>query len=106
MGDMDRCLTRSTDGGSFVTRRIATETVIVPVSGKVGNLESVYTLNEVGSFVWELIDGRRTAQAIVEEVCARYEVLPGQAARDVDELLESLEARGLVRVAGESQGRA
>ena len=96
MGDMGRCMKRGEDGGTFVTRRIAGETIIVPVSGNVGDLESVYTLNEVGSFVWQLIDGQRSAQAIADAVGAEYEVGVDQAARDVDELLSTLEARGLV----------
>ena len=101
MGDMGRCLTRGDEGDVFVTRRIAGETVIVPVSGNVAGLESVYTLNEVGSFVWQLIDGRSTAQAIAEAVGAEYDVTLDQAARDVDELLSTLEGKGLVRPSGE-----
>ncbi len=100
MGDMGRCMKRAEDGGSFVTRRIASETIIVPVSGNVGDLESVYTLNQVGSFVWQLIDGQRSAQVIAEAVGAEYEVALDEAARDVDELLTTLEARGLVGPSG------
>lgn len=101
MGDMGRCVKRGEDGEAFVTRRIAGETLIVPVSAKVGDLEAIYTLNEVGSFVWQLIDGQRTAQAIAEAVGAEYEVALDRAARDVDELLGILEAKGLVRPLGE-----
>lgn len=97
MVDTGRRVQRADDGESFVTRRIAGETIIVPISGNVGDLESVYTLNEVGSFIWQLIDGERTAQALAAAVCAEYAVGPDQAARDVDELLATLEARGLVR---------
>ncbi len=103
---MGRFMKRAEDGESFVTRRIASETIIVPVSGNVADLESVYTMNEVGSFVWELLDGRRTARAIAEAVCATYDVAPGEAARDVDELLEALETKGLARVWSEPRGDA
>ncbi len=101
MGDMRRCVTRGDDGELFVTRRIAGETIIVPVSANVGDLEAIYTLNEVGSYVWQLIDGRRTAQAIAEAVGAEYDVALDRAVRDVDELLSTLEAKGLVRPSGE-----
>jgi methyltransferase-like protein len=81
--------------GKVVTRRIANETVIVPMTANVADLDSVYTLNEVGSFIWELLDGRRSAQSIAEMVAAEYDVTLEQAVRDVDELLTALESKGL-----------
>lgn len=104
MGDMSRYVDRGADGKSFVTRSIAGETILVPVTGNVADLDSVYTLNEVGSFIWRLIDGRRSAQAIAEAVTDEYDVALEQAALDVDELLTALEAKGLARLSGE-QGR-
>jgi hypothetical protein len=97
MGDMSRYVDRGDDGKSFVTRRIAGETILVPVTGHVAELDSIYTLNEVGSFIWHLIDGRRSAQAIAEAVSAEYDVAPERAALDVDELLTVLETKGLAR---------
>lgn len=104
MGDMSRYVDRRDDGKSFVTRRIAGETILVPVTGHVAALDAIYTLNEVGSFIWHLIDGRRSAQAIAEAVCAEYDVTLERAALDVDELLTALEWRGFSRPALE-QGR-
>lgn len=106
MDNMARCVARQDDGRTFVTRHIAGETIIVPVSGDVANLEAVYTLNEVGSFVWQLIDGRRTAADIARAVSAAYDVSIQQASQDVDELLTSLEEKHLVRSAAAAEGRA
>ncbi|HEV3217121.1 MAG TPA: PqqD family protein [Vicinamibacterales bacterium] len=97
MGDMSRYVYRGADDKSFVTRRIGGETILVPVTAEVADLDSVYTLNEVGSFVWDLIDGRRSAQAIAEAVSAEYDVAIEQATLDVDELVTALEAKGLAR---------
>jgi hypothetical protein len=97
MGDMSRYVDRGDDGKSFVTRRIAGETILVPVTGHVAELDSIYTLNEVGSFIWHLIDGRRSAQAIAEAVSAEYDVTLERALLDVDELLTTLEAKGFSR---------
>ena len=101
MGDMSRYVNRGAEGKSFVTRRIAGETILVPLTGDVADLDAVYTLNEVGSFIWHLIDGRRSAQAIAEAVRAEYDVTLECAARDVDELLAALEAQGLARLSVE-----
>ena len=97
MGDMSRYVDRGDDGKSFVTRRIAGETILVPVTGHVADLDAIYTLNEVGSFIWHLIDGRRSAQAIAEAVNAEFDVMLERAALDVDELLTALEAKGFSR---------
>src|SRR2546425_10681221 len=105
MGDMSRYVDRGAPE-KFVTRRIAGETIIVPVAGDVADLDAVYTLNEVGSFIWQLIDGRRSAEAIAEAVSAEYDVALEQAARDVDELLTTLEGKGLARRSVEPERNA
>ncbi|MFP5262058.1 MAG: PqqD family protein [Blastocatellia bacterium] len=86
-----------------VTRSIAGETIIVPVRSGVSDLNSIYTLNEVGTAIWQLIDGHRTAEQIVEAIADEYEVPPEQAGRDVFDYLGRLEAEGLIRQAGEDK---
>ena len=93
---MQTPISRTSEGNAYVTRRIGDETLIVPVTGRVGDLDAIYTLNEVGSFVWDLIDGTRTATAIVDALVAAYDVSPEAATRDVSELLAVLRAKGLV----------
>jgi hypothetical protein len=96
---MSRYVTRAVDGASIVTRRIAGETILVPVASDVGDLDAVYTLNEVASFIWDRIDDLHSTRAIAEAVSAEYDVPLDRAARDVDELLSALESKGLVRAA-------
>src|SRR5687768_154130 len=97
MADMTRVVHRAGEGDSFVMRRIAGETIIVPLTRTIADLDAAYTLNEVGSFIWQLIDGRRSVQAIAEAVSDEYDVTFEQAAQDADELLAALEAKGLAR---------
>ncbi|HVG21135.1 MAG TPA: PqqD family protein [Blastocatellia bacterium] len=80
-----------------VTRSIAGETIIVPVRSGVGDLNSIYSLNEVGTAVWQLIDGRATVEQIIEALSDQYEVTTEQAAKDVSDYLAKLEAAGLIR---------
>ena len=37
---------------NFVYRRISDETILVPIKDNVGDMGSIYNLNEVGAFVW------------------------------------------------------
>ena len=85
--------------GEYVARVIAGETVVVPIRGQVGDLESIYTLNEVGSVLWELIDGETTVRGMVEAVCRAFEVTPEQAEEDTVDFLTGLAAAGLVEAA-------
>ena len=86
-----------TKRSDLVTRRITGETIIVPIEGHVGDLDAIYTLNEVGSTIWALIDGKTSLNRLVEAVCNQYDVTPEKARQDVIELLDSLEAAGLIR---------
>jgi hypothetical protein len=81
----------------FVTRRIADETIIVPVVGGVGDLDAIFTLNEVGSHIWRLIDSPTTVNAIVEEIGREFDVSSDRAERDVVEFLDKLADAGLIR---------
>ena len=57
-------------------------------------------LNPVGSRVWELIDGRRSVDEIVEVVVREFDVTHEQAARDVQAFVRELLDKGLVTSAG------
>jgi hypothetical protein len=99
---MNRFVESLSKKSDLVTRSIAGQTIIVPVTGGVGDLDSIYTLNETGSLIWQLIDGRLGIGPIVEAVCQAYEITPEEAGRDVLEFVVSLETAGLVRPSGEA----
>ena len=86
----------------FVTRRIADETIIVPVVGGVGDLDAIFTLNDVGSYIWRLIETPTTVQAITDAVAGTFEVAEPDAARDVVEFLDKLAAAGLIETLGQA----
>jgi hypothetical protein len=88
----------------LVTRCITGETILVPIRGGVGDLDSIYTLNEVGTMIWELLDGRTPVSQIVEAISREYDVAANEAAADVLDFLHSLEAAGLVRPSGDHEG--
>jgi hypothetical protein len=95
---LERRLVRvgDSDKGGFVSRRVAGETVIVPISGRAGDLEAIYTLNDVASRIWQALEHPMTVGQIVDLAAAEYEVVRDEAERDVLGFLEHLEARGLI----------
>lgn len=94
MNNLDRYFIKGKD---LVTRDIAGETIIVPVRSNVGDLNSIYTLNMVGTMIWELIDGKKDVQKIIETVCSEYEISAEEAERDIIEFLEQLKEMGVIR---------
>ncbi len=79
-----------------VTRHVGDETIIIPVRSHVADLEAIYTLNEMGSLIWKLLDGRTSTQHIATTICETYDVTHDAACHDVNEFLNALEAAGLV----------
>ncbi|MBC8359485.1 MAG: PqqD family protein [Candidatus Aminicenantes bacterium] len=87
----------------FVTRNIKGETIIVPVKGHVSDLDSIYTLDEVGTFIWQLLDGQTSIKQIVKNVCNEYAISPEEAEKDIIELVGSLEKAGLIHASANNQ---
>ena len=86
---------------NLVTRSIAGETIIVPIKNNVGDLGSIYTLNELGTMIWELIDSKNSVSQIIEAVRNTYEVAPEIAEKDTMDFINSLEEGGLIRLASD-----
>jgi hypothetical protein len=72
-------------------RLIEGEAVILSLDTKV-----LRGLNPVGSRVWELIDGRRSLDQIVEQIVREFDVARERAAEDVGAFVEVLLGKGLV----------
>ncbi len=73
-----------------VFRRIGDECVLVPIVNNAGDLSSVYTLNEVGTRIWELLDGNRSIAVLCKAIEDEYEVSADTAAADVSEFIGEL----------------
>lgn len=76
---------------SIVSRRIGDEYILVPIRQNLGDLESIYTLNETGALIWELIDGELNVGEIKEGLVEAFEVEPEEAEKDLIEHLQQLE---------------
>ncbi|MCM8796380.1 MAG: PqqD family protein [Candidatus Omnitrophica bacterium] len=56
----------------------------------------VIVLNEVGTYIWELIDGRRSFQEIVTAVTEEFEVSALRATEESAAFLEEIAAKGII----------
>jgi hypothetical protein len=75
---------------AFVYREIGGEAILVPIYGQVADMESIYTLSEVGARIWSLIDGRRTLAEVRDAILVEYDVPAAQLDADLDEFVRDL----------------
>jgi len=92
-----QCYVRS---DSVVSRVIAGETLIVPVRKGVGDLASIYSLNQVASSIWQAIARPLSKDEIVELIEQEFEGERQQVDQDVDAFLAEMHSAGLISTAG------
>jgi len=68
---------------SVVTRKTGNEYVLVPITNNIADMDSVYTLNETGAFIWEQIDGKKSVHEIINELTNEFEIDDDTATEDV-----------------------
>ncbi len=75
---------------SVVTRKTGNEYVLVPVANNIADMNSVYTLNETGAFIWDLIDGVRNVKELADMLAGEYDTDRETAEKDVLDFAESM----------------
>jgi len=75
---------------SVVTRKTGRECVLVPVTNNIADMNSVYTLNETGAFLWELIDGENNIEDMIEALIREYDIDEETATADVFEFINEM----------------
>ena len=65
--------------------------------GLVGDLNSIFTLNETGSLIWSMLDSPRRESDLIAALVDAFEVSPEDARADVRGYLDRLLAAGMIR---------
>jgi hypothetical protein len=92
--DLKKCYAKEP---SIASRKIAEEFILVPIRQKAEDVDSIYTVNEVGGRIWELIDGKTSVREIKDVIIDEFEVSNEKAEKDLIEFLQQLEQVGAVR---------
>lgn len=75
----------------FCVRQVGDELVFLAEDG-----DQFISLNPVGSFIWEQIDGLHSLQQILDILCHEYEVSEEVALADLQEFVAQLQTQGLL----------
>ena len=74
-----------------LSQEVMGETVLLDLEG-----ESYFGLNEVGTRIWQLLQGDSSVGEMLETLSDEYDVSGEQLAADVEKLLQKLKEAGLV----------
>ena len=86
--DLSTVLSKSPDAASRTYDGQAT--IVLPSRAE------VKVLNEIGSRVWDAIDGRRSLAQILDTLLAEYDIPREEALRDVLDFVGELRTQGMV----------
>lgn len=80
----------------FVLREIAGEYILVPVGSTALELNGLITVNEVGVFIWKLLQNDVTLDDIVQAVLNEYDVEESVARKDAADFLAVLQENNIL----------
>ncbi len=75
---------------NIITRKTGSEYVLVPVANNIVDMNSVYTLNESGAYIWELVDGKRNLEEIIDKLTEEYDIDRNSAEKDVFSFINNM----------------
>ena len=91
------CETVLTKREEIVSREIAGETILVPIRGKLVDLQRIFSVNPVGAYIWRQLDGQKTLAEVRDGVLETSEVETQRAEADLREFIAELLVAELIR---------
>ncbi len=80
----------------IVCRNIAGETILVPIRGNLADMQYIFTLNPVGAYIWDQLDGENKLTQILDMIVERFDTTRDQAETDILEFIDQVVDKGLV----------
>lgn len=74
----------------FAARKVGGELVLVPLKGSVAEMEEMFTINEVGSLIWDNIIPGATEKTLIKVIVDEFDIDPVTALEDLEVFLGSL----------------
>lgn len=74
----------------FAARLVGEELILVPLKDNVADMNEMFTLNDVGSFIWNNINEHNTLEDIKEAIASEFDIDEETAEKDLNEFLNQL----------------
>ena len=80
----------------FLLRTVAGSNIVVPIGEGSIDFSGVITLNEVGAFLWKILEQPADKETLIEKLTAEYDVDSETASKDIDTFLVKLREANLL----------
>lgn len=74
----------------IVSREIAGETILVPIKGKLADMQRIFAIDNVAEFIWQGLDGKTKTGELADRVTEAFDVDQKRARLDVGEFISEL----------------
>jgi hypothetical protein len=78
----------------IVSRTIEDETILLPIYKTSDEINCIYTLNDVGARIWELIDGKRNLEKVKKILLKEFEATDKELDRELAKFIEIKAIKG------------
>ncbi len=75
----------------FAAKQVGDELVLVPMKDNVAEMNEMFTLNEVGAFIWQQLDDGISRQDLTRSLVQEFDIDVNTAAKDLDSFLAQLQ---------------
>lgn len=83
-----------------VSREIAGETILVPVKGKLADMQKIFSLNQTAEYIWKNLDGKKKLDDICRGLLTHFDVNQTEAEKDISEFVTELITADLIEESG------
>ena len=80
----------------IVHRKIAEETILVPLRGELVDMQKIFSLNPVADYIWDHLDGKQDLMSICKQIETMFESEPEQVQTDVKDFITELVEANLI----------
>lgn len=80
----------------IVSRLIAGETILVPIRGRLADMQNIFSLNPVAEFIWRQLNGVKSIEEIGREILENYDMGKEEVDRDLQEFINDLLKEDLI----------
>ncbi|MDA3894795.1 MAG: PqqD family protein [Desulfobacteraceae bacterium] len=80
----------------IVCRKIADETILVPICGNVADMQMLFMLNPVAEFVWQHLEGNATLESIRVDIVENFDVSRAESGKDIVDFVLELQKLDLI----------
>lgn len=76
---------------NFIFRKVVNEMILVPIKQDVANMEHIFTLNEVGAFIWDQLSQPCSEEMLRSAILEAFDVDPATVLQDLHSFLQALD---------------